>query len=92
MDCHFLLQGIFPTWGLNPGLLHYRQALYRLSYDGLDVGVRSLEEVWSSDSAITDKDEIKWIDVDVKISGLIRPPWNEVKELLVRWSYFWLNE
>ena len=23
--CHFLLQGIFPTQGSNPGLLHYRQ-------------------------------------------------------------------
>ena len=31
---HFLLQGIFPTQGLNPGLLHYRQILYRLSYKG----------------------------------------------------------
>ena len=29
---HFLLQGIFPTWGLNPGLPHCRQMLYRLSY------------------------------------------------------------
>ena len=25
MDCHSLLQGIFLTLGLNPGLLHYRQ-------------------------------------------------------------------
>ena len=32
--CHFLLQGIFPTQGSNPGLLHYRQILYRLSYKG----------------------------------------------------------
>ena len=23
MECHFLLQGIFPTQGLNPGLLHF---------------------------------------------------------------------
>ena len=22
--CHFLLQGTFPTWGLNPGLLHWQ--------------------------------------------------------------------
>ena len=29
--CHFLLQGIFPTQRLNPGLLHCRQTLYRLS-------------------------------------------------------------
>ena len=34
MGCHFLLQGIFPTQGLNPGLLHYRQTLYRLSHQG----------------------------------------------------------
>ena len=27
LDCHFLLQGIFPTHGLNLGLLHWRQSL-----------------------------------------------------------------
>ena len=27
VGCHFLLQGIFPTQGLNPGLLHYRWSL-----------------------------------------------------------------
>ena len=29
-----LLQGIFPTKGKNPGLLHCRQILYQLSYQG----------------------------------------------------------
>ena len=29
-----LLQGIFPTQGSNPGLLHCRQILYQLSYKG----------------------------------------------------------
>ena len=29
---HFLLQGIFPTKGLKPGLLHCRQILHRLSH------------------------------------------------------------
>ena len=29
-----LLQGIFPTWGLYPGLLHCRWILYQLSYPG----------------------------------------------------------
>ena len=29
-----LLQGIFPTQGSNPGLLHSRQILYRLSHQG----------------------------------------------------------
>ena len=28
------LQGIFPTQGSNPGLLHYRQILYQLSHRG----------------------------------------------------------
>ena len=31
---HFLLQEIFPTQGLNPGLLHCRWILYHLSHQG----------------------------------------------------------
>ena len=31
---YFLPQGIFPTQGLNPGLLHCRQILYQLSHKG----------------------------------------------------------
>ena len=34
VGCHFLLQGIFPTQGSNPGFLHCRQILYSLSYKG----------------------------------------------------------
>ena len=34
VGCHSLLQHIFPTWGWNPGLLHCRQILYRLSHEG----------------------------------------------------------
>ena len=32
VGCHFLLHGIFPTWGLNPHLLHCRQILFPLNY------------------------------------------------------------
>ena len=32
VGCHFLLQGIFPIQGSNPGLLHCRQILYHLSH------------------------------------------------------------
>ena len=32
VGCYFLLQGIFPTQGLNLGLLHCRQILYHLSH------------------------------------------------------------
>ena len=31
---HFFLQGIFPTQGWNPGLLHCKQTLYHLSHQG----------------------------------------------------------
>ena len=34
VGCHFLLQGIFPTQGSNPSLLHCRQMFYHLSYQG----------------------------------------------------------
>ena len=38
--CHFLLQGIFPTQGLDPGLPHCRWILYCLSH-------RETQEYWS---------------------------------------------
>ena len=34
VGCHALLQGIFPTQGLNPGLPHCGWILYRLSHQG----------------------------------------------------------
>ena len=34
VGCYFLLQGIFPTLGLNPGLPHCRQTLHHLSHQG----------------------------------------------------------
>ena len=34
VDSLSLLQGIFPTQGLNPGLPHCRWILYQLSYEG----------------------------------------------------------
>ena len=39
---HFLLQGIFPTQGSNPGLLHCRQTLYRLSHMGSPIDWEAL--------------------------------------------------
>ena len=37
MGCHFLLQGIFPPQGLNPGLPHFGQTLYCLSHQGREM-------------------------------------------------------
>ena len=41
MGSHFLLQWIFPTQGSNPGLLHFRQMIYRLSYVGSPKGTHT---------------------------------------------------
>ena len=41
--CHFLLQGIFPSQGSNPGLLHCRQTLSRLSHQGRSHNINSVE-------------------------------------------------
>ena len=39
MDCHFLLQGIFPTQEWNPHLLNCRQIVNPLSYKGNPRGI-----------------------------------------------------
>ena len=43
VGCHFLLQGIFPTQGSNPGLLHSRRILYQLSYQGSIITIHHIE-------------------------------------------------
>ena len=42
VDCHALLQGIFPTQGSNPGLPHCRYILYHLRHQGSPRGVGGL--------------------------------------------------
>ena len=41
MSSHCFLHGIFPTQGLNPGLLHCRQILSHLSHQGNPKGIQS---------------------------------------------------
>ena len=43
VGCHFLLQGLFLTQGLNAGLPHCRQTLYPLSHQGSPKGVMGCE-------------------------------------------------
>ena len=40
---HFLLQGIFPTQGSNPGLPHCRQMLYHLNQEYIMLNARLYE-------------------------------------------------
>ena len=42
--CHSLLQGIFPTQGSNPGLLHCRQILYQLNRMGRSPSMSWLQQ------------------------------------------------
>ena len=43
VGCHALLQGIFLTLGLKPGLLHCRQIIHRLSHQG---SLHSIKPSW----------------------------------------------
>ena len=49
VDCHDLLQGIFPTQGSYPGLLHCRWILYCLSQQG------SIDLTYSNQCAHTEQ-------------------------------------
>ena len=49
-----LLLGIFPTQESNCGLLHYRQILYQLSYQGSQSGVKSEFLALEADSKLLD--------------------------------------
>ena len=46
VGCHALLQGIFPTQGLNLGLPHCRQILYKLSHKGSPSQLSSKHFYW----------------------------------------------
>ena len=47
VSCHFLLQGIFLTQGSNPGLLHCRQTLYRLSHQGSQYKLWEIKNIYT---------------------------------------------
>ena len=71
MGSLFLLQGIFPTWGTNPGLPHCRQILSQPSYKGSPL-LYQLSHRRSNNSA--------WSPTDLTVSstwsqilGLFRP-------------------
>ena len=47
VGCHALLQGIVPTQELNRGLLHCRQILYQLSYQGSPAAAAAVKSLQS---------------------------------------------
>ena len=72
MGCHFLLQRIFLTQGLNSGLLHHGQILYRLSHQGSPFPSQStlLETV-----------------ADCAVLGFLDPPPPPPQRFLLLWCF-----
>ena len=58
---HSLLQGIFPTQGLNPGLSHRRRILYQLSHQGNAKALRKMlnSEIHHSETPSEEKVDLK---------------------------------
>ena len=56
VGCHALLQGIFPSQGSNPGILHCRKILYHLSHQGSPYIYPNHTERW------TDRQTDCWMD------------------------------
>ena len=72
----FLLQGIFPTQALNPGLSHCRQILYQLSHKGSPPRSKCLLISWlqSLSTVILEPMKIKSITVSIVSPSI----WHEV--------------
>ena len=63
VGCHALLQGIFPTQGLNPGLPHCRQILYHLSHQKSPqelLAWRGLSLPWTQKKSVVNMDFHQW--------------------------------
>ena len=60
VGCYFLLQGIFLIQGLNPGLPHCRQMLYRLSHQGIQSLQRQMANAFGKCQFVVDISDIKW--------------------------------
>ena len=69
VDCHFLLQGIFPTQGSNPGLPHCRQTLYRLRAKAVNGTIKSRNT--EIISAAVGR-QVKMVGVDTMMQNALR--------------------
>ena len=79
MFCHLylylyiLLQGIFPTQGLNPDLLHCRQILYHLSHQGSPIYIYILTHIYMHVcSVVLSCDSLQPMDCSLPASSLLR--------------------
>ena len=98
VGCHSLLQGIFPTQGLNTGLLHCRQIFYHVSHQGssiylLDKILYPKLNSWSNHPTILNSNsslmiQTKNLEVDLN-SSLIFPI--QSSKYILTWSLFKKN-
>ena len=81
VDCHFLLQGIFPTQGSNPGLPHCRQRLYRLSHQGSPPGslVHGIFQAWI----------LEWVAISFSRGNSWPRDWTQVSGIAGRRFTVW---
>ena len=76
LDCHFLLQGIFPTQGSNPGLphfLHWQADSLPLAPPGkpAEIGCLKLEKVMAPHSS-TLAWQIPWMEEPGRLHGVVK--------------------
>ena len=73
VGCQALLHGLFPTQGLNPGLPHCRQTLYRLSHQGSPrtrVGILSLfQEIFLTQEIIPESPALQADSLSAEVAG-----------------------
>ena len=79
VSSHFLLQGIFPTQGSNPGLLHWRQILYQMSHQGSP----------SNEYSVLISFRIDWFDL-LTVQGTLKshPQHHNLKASILQHSAF----
>ena len=75
VDCHALLQEIFPTQGSNPGFLHCRVILYHLSHQGNPGILKWVAYPFSRVSSWPrNRIKVSWIAVGLFTSWTTRKP------------------
>ena len=72
----FLLQGIFPTQGTNPGVLHGRQILYLLSHKGSPIKMRQQRYAFQTKNKINPQ--------KINETGISNLPRKELKVMIIR--------
>ena len=72
VGCHAFLQGIFPTQGLNPGLLHRRWMLYHLNHQGSPSGPAAAAAAKTLQSCLTLYDPIDGSPPGSLVPGILQ--------------------